>query len=180
MLDPALGFLIVIATALLLTGAAVQKFRDLGRFADIVVAYRVLPSVLGKPVAWLIPCLESTLALALLWEPTRSAAVKAAMVLLFAYASGLSINLLRGRRDLDCGCGSARDRRPIATWMVWRNLFLVGALGVAALPWSSRSLGLTDLLTLLGGLAVTIALYATVDRLCGEIAPKSLMLRSHS
>jgi hypothetical protein len=180
MLDPAFGFLIVVGTALLLASAAVQKFRGLARFADIVVAYRVLPSALGVPVARLIPCLESAIALALLWEPTRGGAIAAAMVLLFAYASGLSVNLLRGRRGLDCGCGAVRDRRPIAPWMVWRNLFLTGALGVAALPWSSRSLGLTDLLTLVGGLGVIIALYAAADRLCGEVAPKSLLLRSHS
>jgi hypothetical protein len=180
MLDPAFGFLIVIGTALLLAGAAIEKFRGLARFADIVVAYRVLPAALGRPVAWLIPCLEFTIALALLWEPTRNGAVAAAMVLLIAYASGLSVNLLRGRRDLDCGCGAARDRRPIAAWMVWRNLILAGALGVAALPWSVRSLGVTDLLTLVGGLTVVIALYAAADRLCGEVAPKFLLLRSRS
>jgi Methylamine utilisation protein MauE len=180
MLDPAFGFLIVAGTALLLASAAVQKFRGLARFADIVVAYRVLPAEFGKPVAWLIPGLECAIALALLWEPSRNRAVMAAMILLICYAAGLSVNLLRGRRDLDCGCGTARDRRAIAPWMVWRNLLLAVALGIAALPWSPRSLNLTDLLTIVGGLTVVITLYAAADRLFGDVVPKSRMLRSHS
>ena len=180
MLDPAFGFLIVAGTALLLVSAAIQKFLRLGRFADIVVAYRVLPTALGRPAAWLIPCLEAAIALALVWEPTRNSAVIAAMVLLLAYAAGLAVNLLRGRRDLDCGCGAARDRRPIAAWMVWRNWVLAAALAIAALPWSPRSLDLTDLLTLVGGLTVVITLYAAVDRLFGDVAPRALTLRSRS
>jgi hypothetical protein len=180
MLDPAFGYLIVAGIAMLLGGAAIQKFRGLARFADIVVAYRVLPAAFGRPVARLIPCLEAAIAVALLWEPSRDVAVAAAMVLLVAYASGLSANLLRGRRDLDCGCGAARERRPIAAWMVWRNLLLAGALAVVALPWTTRSLGLTDLLTLVGGLAVVTTLYAAADRLFGDVQPKALMLRGHS
>jgi Methylamine utilisation protein MauE len=180
MLDPAFGYLIVAGTALLLAGAAIQKFRGLARFADIVVAYRVLPPAFGGPVARLIPCLEAAIALALVWQPVRNGAVIAAMVLLIAYAAGLSVNLLRGRRDLDCGCGAARDRRPIAAWMVWRNLLLAVALGFAVLPWSSRSLNLTDWLTIVGGLTVVTTLYAAADRLFGDVVPKTLMLRSHS
>ena len=180
MLDPAFGFLIVAGTALLLASAAIQKFRDPARFADIVAAYRVLPTALNRPVARLIPCLEAAIAIALVWEPIRNGAVLAAMVLLIAYAAGLVVNLRRGRHDLDCGCGPARDRRRIAAWMVWRNALLAGSLGIAALPWSARSLNLTDLLTIVGGLAVVITLYAAADRLFGDVVPKTLMLRSRS
>lgn len=180
MLDPAFGYLIVAGAALLLASAAIQKFRSLERFADIVDAYRVLPAAIGGPVAWLIPCVEAAIAVALMWAPARNAAVMAAMLLFVAYAAGMSLNLRRGRRDLDCGCGASRDRRPIAAWMVWRNAFLAVALGITLLPWSKRSLDFTDSLTLVGGLAVAIALYAAADRLFGDVAPKGLVLRSHS
>jgi hypothetical protein len=64
--------------------------------------------------------------------------------------------------------------------MVWRNVLLAAALGIAALPWSPRSLHLTDLLTIVGGLAAVAILYAAADRLFGDVMPKTLMLRSHS
>jgi hypothetical protein len=180
MLDPAFGYLIVTGIALLLASAAIQKFSGLARFADIVVAYRVLPGAIAGPAAWLVPCLEAAIAAALLWTPTRSAAAMAAMMLLIGYASGVGVNLLRGRRDLDCGCGAARDRRPIAAWMVWRNLLLAVTLLIAVPRWSQRALDFSDLLTIVGGLAVAITLYAAADRLFGDVAPRARLLRSHS
>ena len=178
MLDPAFGLLIVIGTALLFAAAALPKFRDPARFAGIVTAYRVLPGSIAGPVACLIPCLEAAIAAGLLWQSTRKVAVIGAMVLLLGYAAALGLNLRRGRLDLDCGCGAARDRRPIAAWMVWRNVLIAAALAIAALPWSPRILDFTDSLTLIGGIAAAVTLYAAADRLFGEVAPKALMLRS--
>jgi methylamine dehydrogenase accessory protein MauD len=68
------------------------------------------------------------------------------MGLLIAYAAALGVNLIRGRRELDCGCGMSGNRRPIAAWMVWRNLFVALALGIAVLPWAARPLDAADLL----------------------------------
>lgn len=180
MLDPAFGYIIIAAAALLFAGAAVRKTQDLARFTEIFAAYRVLPEALARRAAWLIPCIEITVAAALLWAPGRRAGLASAVALLLGYGAALGVNLLRGRRDLDCGCGAARDRRAIAPWMVWRNLLLAAALGAAALPWSSRALGSTDALTLLGGLLACALLYATADRLLGDVAPKAVALRRTS
>jgi hypothetical protein len=179
-LDPAFGYLIIAGIALLLTTAGAHKARDLARFAEAFAAYRVLPEAFARRVAWLIPSLELGLAASLLWEPSRRAAAVAAIAVLMAYASGLGINLVRGRRDLDCGCGTARDRRPIAGWMVWRNLMLAAVVGITVLPWSPRAFTLIDLLTVMGGLLVGVSLYAAVDRLLGDVAPKAMLLRNTS
>jgi hypothetical protein len=179
-LDPAFGYLIIAGIALLFAGAGAQKLRDLARFADAFAAYRVLPETLARRVAWLVPFLELCVAAGLGWTPSRRMAGLAAITVLIAYASGLGLNLLRGRRDLDCGCGAARDRRAIAAWMVWRNLILAVALGTTELPWLPRSLNLIDWLTVTGGLAVGVTLYAAADRLLGDVAPKGLMLRATS
>jgi hypothetical protein len=180
MLDPAFGYLIVAGIALLFASAGTHKLQDLARFAEAFAAYRVLPKALARRLAWLIPSIELCVTAGLLWEPTRRVAALAAITVLIAYASGLELNLLRGRRDLDCGCGTVRDRRAIAAWMVWRNLILAAAVGVAVLPWSHRSLGVTDLLTVVGALSAGVTLYAAVDRLLGDIAPRAMILRSPS
>ena len=73
-----------------------------------------------------------------------------------------------------------RDRRAIAAWMIWRNVFLAAALGAAAVPWLPRPFGSTDFLTVIGGLAAGVALYAAVDRLLGQVLPKAMILRSTS
>lgn len=180
MLDPVVGTLIIGGAALLFASAAAHKFRGLARFTEIFAAYRVFPQALARPLAWAIPCLELGISAGLLWAPARGRAIPAAIAVLIAYAAGIAVNLLRGRVDLDCGCGAARDRREIAAWMVWRNLILAGAVGVALLPWSARSLDWTDFLTLVGGLLVGVILYTAVDRLLGDVARKGLLLRSTS
>ena len=180
MLDPAFGYLIIGGIALLLASAGVQKLRRLAMFTEIFAAYRVVPNALARRLAWLIPSMELGVAAGLVWEPSRRAAIASAVAVLIAYASGVGLNLLRGRRDLDCGCGTARGRRPIASWMVWRNLFLAAVLGTAALPWSPRPWSFTDLLTVMAGLIAGALLYAAVDRMLGDVVPKALHLRSTS
>ena len=176
-LDPAFGYLIVAGVALLLAAAGGHKLRNLSLFTEVFAAYRVLPDAWARRSAALIPCVEIAVAASLLWEPSRPWAAAAAMGLLIAYAAGLGLNLMRGRRELDCGCGTSGNRRPIAAWMVWRNLLLALALGITLLPWAARPLSASDLLTVLGGLAVAAALYAAIDQLLGEVAPKALRLR---
>jgi hypothetical protein len=183
-LDPAFGYLIIVGIALLFASAAAQKLRAPGHFAEIFAGYRLLPDTVARRLAWLIPCVEIILAAALLaallWEPGRRMALTCAAAVLVAYASGLSVNLFRGRLDLDCGCGAAQDRRTLSAWMVWRNLLLASLLGIATLPWSARACGLTDLLTVMAGLLACATLYAAVDRLLGDVAPRAAMLRMTS
>jgi Methylamine utilisation protein MauE len=180
MLDPVLGYWITAGLALLFASAAAHKLRAVARFTEVFAALRILPAVLARRVAWLIPCLELCIAAALLWGRTRQPAALAAAAVLTAYALALGLNLRRGRLDLDCGCGMARDRRAIAAWMVWRNLVLAGAAIVAALPWSRRAFDPADALTLAGAIVAGALLYAAVDRLLGDVAPKGLSLRSAS
>jgi hypothetical protein len=177
MQDPAPELLIRLAIALLFAAAAAHKLRGLAGFAETLAAYRVLPEWLARRAAWCIPCAELAAALALLWEPRRLALALPAVGLLLLYAGAMGVNLARGRRDLDCGCGTARERRFIAAWMVWRNVILAAVLGAAAWPNSSRPPTLTDLLTIAGGLAVSAALYVAVDRLLGDVAPRAALLR---
>jgi hypothetical protein len=177
MIDPALGSLLLVALALLFGTAAFHKFRDLGRFSLVLAAYRVMPDAAARRLAWSFPCTELAVALALPWPPARRSAALAAAALLLVYAAGMSLNLARHRHDLDCGCTAAGRRRPIAAWMVWRNLILALASVAAALPWAPRPLTGADFLTVAGGAAAALALYAAVDRLLGEVAPRAALLR---
>jgi Methylamine utilisation protein MauE len=177
-LDPVFGYWITASLALLFASAAMHKLRVPGRFTEVMAAFRILPEALARRVAWLIPCMEIGVAATVLWDRTRPPAALGAAAVLTAYALALAVNLRRGRLDLDCGCGTARDRRPIAAWMVWRNLLLAAAAAVIALPWLHRPFDLTDILTVTGAIIAAVVLYAAVDRLLGDVAPKGMILRS--
>jgi hypothetical protein len=177
MIDPALGSLLSVGLALLFATAAFHKLRDLERFGQVFAAYRVIPEGPARRLAWSLPCAELAVALALPWPPARPWAALAAAALLLVYAAGMTVNLARHRRDLDCGCAVAGRRRPIAAWMVWRNLILALASAAIALPWDRRPLAGPDLLTVAAGVAAAVVLYAAMDRLLGEVAPRAALLR---
>ena len=165
MLDPAIGLLLVAAIALLFASAGAHKLRDLRRFDEIFTAYGVLPSLTRWHLSRAIPVLELAVAAGLVFDGSRPPAAAVGIGLLLLYAGAIGINLKRGRRDLACGCGGPDDRRPIAPWMVGRNLLIAMALGFALAPWTMRPLGFTDAVTVVFGLLTLALIYLCIDQM---------------
>ncbi|ERR1700680_4131153 len=176
MIDPAVGALLAGAFALLFASAALHKLRNLAHFAEVFRAYEVLPPAAAR-FSWLVPMLELMVGAGMLASASRTGASSAGAALLLSYACAIGVNLRRGRRDLACGCGGADERRPIAAWMVWRNVFLAALLGALELPWLARPMQPADALTIGAGTAVAALLYLSVDRLLGRVAPRTAVLR---
>jgi hypothetical protein len=176
MLDPAIGVLLIACFALLFASAALHKLRDLPHFTEVLRAYRVLPEGAVR-LAPLVPLAELAVAVGLFAPAARFGAGLAGAALLGGYAAAIAVNLGRGRRDLACGCGGPDDARPIAPWMVARNLMLALLLAVTLLSWTKRPLLPTDALTVGGGAVVATLLYVCLDRLLGRVAPWTAALR---
>jgi uncharacterized membrane protein YphA (DoxX/SURF4 family) len=180
-LDPAIGTLILASVALLFLSAAAHKLRNLERFDEIFSAYGLMPAALvavnTRPrISLLVPTLEIMVAAGLAVNVYRPYAAALGIALLLAYALAIAVNLARGHRDLACGCGGVDERRPIAGWMVWRNL-LVAVLALAAfVPWADRDLSITDGFTIAFGLATVALIYLCADQLLGT-AQRSAELR---
>jgi hypothetical protein len=176
MLDPAAGSLVVGSFALLFASAALHKLRAPARLTEVLRAYRIVPEgALG--LSWLVAGAELGTAAGLLLAPVRPLATVAGAALLALYAAAIALNLARGRRELACGCGGADEERPIAGWMVGRNLALALLLAATLVPWGSRAMLPTDALTVAGGTAVAALLYMSVDRLLGRVLPRTAELR---
>jgi Methylamine utilisation protein MauE len=176
MIDPAVGALVVGCFALLFASAALHKLRSPAQFAAILRAYRVLPAGALRG-AWLVPWLELGVAAGLLAAATRLLAAAAAAGLLVCYAGAIALNLARGRRELACGCGGPDDERPIAPWMVARNLTLALLVAISAGAWRARPMLPTDAVTVGAGIAAASLLYMSLDRLLGRVAPRTAALR---
>lgn len=169
MLDPALGALLAGAFALLFLSAAFHKFSDPAAFGEVLRAYRLVPEPLAR-LSLMVCLLEVTVGAGLLIGALRTDAAIAGALLLSLYAVAIAINLARGRRHLSCGCGGPNDRRPIAPWMVLRNLGLAALLALVCLPWIPRPTGWADALTIGAGTAVAALLYLSLDTLLGRVA----------
>jgi uncharacterized membrane protein len=120
------------ALGLLFLAAAVHKLRDPRRFRRIVRGYRIVPKPFVGAAAVVIPLAELVSATLLALPAGRSAGLTAVAALLLLYAGAIAVNLARGVRHIECGCGPERTRRPISGGTAARNVALA-VIALAAL-----------------------------------------------
>lgn len=168
MIDPLFIRLAALGLGALLLGAAWHKARQGPRFEAILADYQVLPVAVVGIMARLVPALEALLGLAWLagWALPLVATLTA--VLFVVYGLAIAINLVRGRSDIDCGCGlggRTGEGGTLSWLLVARNGLLAAVAVVAWLPPAQRELEAVDRLTMLGALLTTALLYGAVSQL---------------
>jgi hypothetical protein len=168
-MDPVAGLALRALVTLLLGGAALAKLRDARGFAAAVAGYRLLPARLAAPAAAAFVAAELVLAAAL-WTPLRAEASLGAAALLALYAAAITVNLARGRREIDCGCGGPLGRQALSEGLVLRNLLWAGAALACALPEAPRALAWLDLVTLGAAVSAGAALHAAASALLARPA----------
>lgn len=166
--DPVFAWILRASLAALFAAAAVHKIRDPRAFLQTFSDYELLPSLVTTPGAIVLVVTELSIAIALLIDPDGGRAGLAAVMLLSIYTFAISVNLLRGRRKIDCGCFGPAHRQPLAGWLVVRNGILVVAAAAVCLPISNRSLHLIDGLSLLGGFWTLVLLFNAINILAAQ------------
>ena len=125
-LEPmAMAFSVTLLTVVFLL-SGVNKLQALHTFEGVVYNFRLLPEVFVRPFAYSLPFVELALAVAFLIPAARSYAGWSAAVLLGIFTLAVSINLLRGRREIDCGCFSSELKQRLSSWLLLRNIILIG------------------------------------------------------
>lgn len=160
-LDPVIATIIRFALGWLFLAASAHKLRDMVDFRSVLATYRILPERLVAVAAWLIVVAEVAIGLGMLWQFAPAYIAGAALLLL--YAAVMAINLLRGRRFIDCGCGGATQ--PLSVGLVLRNVALAIAAITALVPAPARHLGWLDVVSMAAGVVVLSALYAATNQL---------------
>lgn len=169
-LDPVLDLALRAGLALLFASGALAKLRDLRGFADAVAGYRLLPAALAAPAAAAFVAAELALAAALFVPALRVSASLGVAGVLLLYGFAIAVNLARGRRDIDCGCGGLSGRQTLSEALVLRNALLASAALASALPVAPRALGWLDALTVFGAVASASLLYAAANGLLARPA----------
>jgi hypothetical protein len=169
-MDPVVAAVLRGGLALLLVIAAGHKARALDRFRATLADYRLLPARAVPLAATLVVGVEVGIALALVLSASRTAGPLLAAALLAVYTLAIAINLARGRRDIDCGCGGPALHQPLGGRLVVRNAVLIAAALAAVLPLRSRAITAVDALTVVAGTIALAALSAAADRLMANVA----------
>jgi hypothetical protein len=146
--------------AIVLLAAAAGKLGEPRRFASIIRNYRIVPDAAASWLARLLPAIEGLLGALLLLSiaPTPAGLASAAIFLVFGGA--IAVNLLRGRRDIACGCFGSHEYAPLSWTHVLRNLALMAAAlsGVPALRSDAAALQLSGSDRAAGTLAAVVVL----------------------
>jgi uncharacterized membrane protein len=162
-LDPAIRDLCAFALALIFGASGAMKMRDLEMFQSSLANYRLAPSWMEKPLAYIFPILECAGAMGLLIASTRTTAASMLLALLATFTGAIAINLARGRRNIDCGCFGPMLRQELSGWLLLRNLFLMLVAAAVMLPGNSRALESLDIATILLGATTLVILYASAN-----------------
>lgn len=113
--------------------AVVHKLGNRLEFRGVLEQYRILPAPLAPLAVLAVILLEGAACLALAVPPWRGLGAGLAGGLLLAYSAAIGLNLhVRGRTELDCGCGGAPI--PLSGWLLLRNALLLALVPLAALP----------------------------------------------
>lgn len=168
MLDPLVLTVVAVAFGLLFLLGAVHKLTALADFRPVLADYHLLPAGLVPAAAILIGVIEAAIGAAWLFAPDKALPAIATVALLLLYASGIAINLGRGRTHISCGCSFGRSAGgdDLLSWgLVVRNLVLVAVAGAAFLPAAERSFGSLDYFTLVATLLVAVLVFAASNQL---------------
>lgn len=123
-----------IFVALIFLTAAYGKLRHRLVFQGVVANYRLLPERAASVFALTLPPVEAAVAAGLLFT-SDSWPVLAAATLLTLFAFAMGINIVRGRRHIDCGCFQSALKQTLSWTLVARNMGVALLLAsLAAIP----------------------------------------------
>ena len=162
--DPSIALAGRLLGALVFAGAVGGKISHRHELAGVVANYRLLPERLAAPAAWMAAGLECLAALSLVSGVRLAAGAALSVALLGGFAIAMSVNLARGRREIDCGCFQSGLRQRLSRALVVRNL----VLAVLLTPLLSDHAAGATALQRIDGLGAGLAAYA-LYRLSGEL-----------
>ncbi len=168
--------------AVIFLAAGVSKLRALDTFEGVVYNFRLLPESAVRPAAYALPVVELIAAMALLNPMSRTYAAWVIAALLGVFMLAIVINLLRGRREIDCGCFSSELKQNLSWWLVLRNVVLGGLalwVGLGAVAAHHANAGIT---WLLGGAAavMVVMIYIAgtiISAVAHDVAARRAMAR---
>lgn len=163
--DPVFAWIAASALAIVLLVGVGGKLAGFTVFETMLADYRLLPDAAIRPAAVCLVGAEFGAAAALLYAPTRAAGAVAALALLFVVTGAVAVNLLRGRRDIRCGCGGPDHSQMLSWGLVARNAVLALLALLAAAAVDERALSGVDALSVAGGTLALVGLYFAANQL---------------
>jgi hypothetical protein len=172
-LDPFITLTAQYCLALLMFAGGMHKSADVGRFAVAISAYRIVPACLERPVAMLLITIEVVLGASLVVPRAKEHAALVTACLLALYFVAIAVNILGGRRQLNCACSFHGRATPVSGFHLLRNAILILLAVVGSMPHSSRIVCWVDGVQITASVLCLALIYLSADSLLansGDIA----------
>ncbi|SFD08270.1 Uncharacterized membrane protein YphA, DoxX/SURF4 family [Bacillus sp. 491mf] len=114
----------------LFISTALSKLTHFSEHIIIIKEYQIIPNQTAKFFATIEVIIELLCAFFLLVGLFSTIASLGLLILLTLYTLGISVNLLRKRTHISCGCGGMAGNHQLSWFLVLRNTILLGALYV--------------------------------------------------
>jgi len=165
----ALATLASIATGLVclvLARALLHKLTARAEFEASLTEYQILPAHWSRAATALIGLLEGIAILAIMLPVWRQPGAVLAATLFVLYSGAMAVNLLRGRDQIDCGCGGTGQ--PLSWFLVGRNLLLVAGCACIVTCDMPAMLGVAECVAAAGLVPLLWLLLVLFDRIIGN------------
>ncbi|WP_052699347.1 MauE/DoxX family redox-associated membrane protein [Hyphomicrobium sp. 99] len=163
---PVLELFLRILLAIIFAGAAVSKLRNIGEFHGVVRNFKLLPEALDGIFASSLPWVELAIAgFLLVGSGLHRYAGAAAGLLLFVFAIAMAVNIVRGRREIDCGCFRDGLRQELSWLLVARNVVLAAAALFVASQEAPATMAFANVALASAAAAISIVLYFSAVQL---------------
>lgn len=176
LIDPAIHWAGRLGISLLFAHACRHKLRDRPGFAEALAAYELIPKRGLRVVATGLIVGEGATAAAILFTPSAGFG---AAVLLLLYGAAISVNLVRGRNEIDCGCGLSGTSTELSVALVARNLALAAVALAATMPAGSRPLTWIDGVTVVASITTGAVLAIAADAIAANTGRIRRFAASH-
>lgn len=163
--DPVLNLISALILGYIFVLAGLHKCKAPAEFGTTLANYKILPESLARQGVYLVPVAEIMTGVALLIPAAATLAAFSAGTLLCIYIAAIGINLLRGRRNIDCGCGGPAQKQSISEWMIVRNGLLLGLAYIAGSQTLARPLLWFDWLTVILATVMGCLFYNIINQL---------------
>ncbi|MBO1628368.1 MauE/DoxX family redox-associated membrane protein [Bacillus arachidis] len=108
--------------------SSLSKFLKFEQHYVTVHAYNIVPESTSRLFAWFDSIIELVIGICLLIGFALKINLIFSMFLLLIYTLAITINLFRGRTNIDCGCGGVVGDGKISNKLVFRNVIMITIL----------------------------------------------------
>ena len=157
--DPVITMISALVLSYVFVLAGLYKFQHLPEFRSTLENYQLFPGRLILPLSLLVPAIETAAGLGLLIPVSSGPAAITVGLLLSLYMAAITINLLRKRRNIDCGCLGSLQRQTLSEWLIVRNLLLLGLVYLTLATGAQRPLQWLDWLVIVLATAIACLFY---------------------